>query len=161
MYAIIETGGTQHRVQEGETIRVNDPNLPVGQEVTFSQVKLFSDGQEVSIGRPNLSDVTVTGIVKKVIRGKKIRITKYRRRKHSATRHGHRQNYSVVRINRISRAQTASESQASTVPASEGLPARDAAPAEPVTKGAETSGAAPAAPASESQKASGDAPASS
>ncbi|MDP6505564.1 MAG: 50S ribosomal protein L21 [Planctomycetota bacterium] len=103
MYAVIAAGGQQHIVREGQFIQVNDPNLPVGEEVTFDSVMLFSDGEDTAIGRPILSEVTVTGEVKKILKGKKIHIHKYRRAKASETRIGHRQKYSLVKINKIER----------------------------------------------------------
>ena len=103
MYAIIEAGGSQHIVRQGEWIKVNDPNLPIGEEVRFDKVKFYSDGESVEFGRPDLEDVVVTGEVAKVVKGKKIKIIKYSRRKSSQTRIGHRQKYSLVKINNISR----------------------------------------------------------
>jgi len=104
MYAIIEAGGAQHKVTEGQVIRVNDPNLPVGEEVSFDKVKAFSDGEQLLVGRPDLADVTVSGLVQKEIKGPKVRIHKYRPRKHSDARMGHRQRYSLVKISKIVKA---------------------------------------------------------
>lgn len=101
MYAIIEAGGTQHLVREGQFIKVNDPNLPIGQEVIFDKVKMVSRGDEIAVGQPNLEDITVSGQVRKLIAGPKIKIHKYRRRKSSESRQGHRQKYSLVQISRI------------------------------------------------------------
>jgi len=104
MYAIIEAGGAQHKVTEGLVIQVNDPNLPVGEEVSFDKVKAFSDGEQLLVGRPDLTEVTVTGLVRKVIKGVKIRIHKYRPRKRTEKRKGHRQRYSLVKISKIVKA---------------------------------------------------------
>lgn len=163
MYAIIETGGTQHLVREGQVIKVNDPNLPVGQEITFDRVKAFSDGSEVSIGKPDLPDVTVTGFVKKVLKAKKIRILKYRRRKHSATRRGHRQRYSVVLIKRILKGQSplAAAPAADEVPGVATATAASAAEAAPPAPSAPVSPAADAASPAPPANAAPDQPASS
>lgn len=102
MYAIFEAGGVQHCVKPGDWIKVNDPNLQQG-EVRFDRVKYFSDGENVAIGRPDLEGFAVVGQVAKVIKGPKLTMVKYRPRKHSQTKKGHRQKYSLVKISSISK----------------------------------------------------------
>ncbi len=101
MYAIIETGGSQEKVTEGLILKVNNPNLEPNSEITFDKVKYFTDGENIQVGQPNLENVTVSGTVIKQIGGPKIRIHKFIKRKHSESRMGHRQKYSLVRIKSI------------------------------------------------------------
>ncbi|MDP6113431.1 MAG: 50S ribosomal protein L21 [Planctomycetota bacterium] len=103
MYAIIETGGTQEKVTEGQVIKVDNPNLTPDEEITFDKVKFFNDGETIGVGQPNLESVKVSGTVLKQIAGPKIRIHKFIKRKHSETRQGHRQKYSLVRITNITK----------------------------------------------------------
>ena len=105
MYAIFEAGGAQHKVTEGEFVKLNNPNFAVGEEVTFDKVKVYSDGEDFLVGQPDLPQVRVTGLVRTIIKGPKIRIHKSRPRKHYETRIGHRQKYSIVRISKISKAE--------------------------------------------------------
>lgn len=104
MYAIIEAGGAQHLVREGDTIKLNDPNFSIGDEILFDQVRLFSDETETLVGEPTVEGVTVKGVVRDKVKGPKVRIHKYRPRKASERRKGHRQKYSLVQIKAITRA---------------------------------------------------------
>jgi large subunit ribosomal protein L21 len=115
MYAIIEAGGAQHKVTEGQVIRVNDTNLPVGEEVPF-KVKLYCDETGLLVGRPDLSEVKVTGIVRAEIRGRKVRIHRFRPRKRYQRRVGHRQTYTVVKINKIAKEPSAAPVAPETPP---------------------------------------------
>jgi large subunit ribosomal protein L21 len=103
MYAIIETGGKQFRVSEGDVIRTDLITSEVGASVTFDRVILAStDGGEVSIGTPLVSGASVTGTVLRQAKDKKILVFKYKPKKRVRKLNGHRQLFAEVRIERIS-----------------------------------------------------------
>lgn len=101
MYAVIKTGGKQYKVQPGGIIEVEKLDGEEGTPISFSEVLLFADGDNLSLGTPVLGNVTVRGTILKQARAKKILIFKFRRRKHSRKSQGHRQPYSVVKIDSI------------------------------------------------------------
>ena len=97
MYAVIETGGKQYRVQEGDIINVEKLNVEAGDVVTFDRVLLVSDGKEVKVGTPYV-DQAVTGTVVENGKGKKVIIFKYKAKKDYRKKQGHRQPYTMVKI---------------------------------------------------------------
>ena len=98
MYAIIETGGKQIKVEQGESIYVEKLDAQAGETVTFDKV-LYADGK---IGHPFVEGAKVTGVVEKQGKGKKITIIKYKPKKSSTRRkQGHRQPYTKVKIESI------------------------------------------------------------
>ncbi|WP_017431373.1 50S ribosomal protein L21 [Vreelandella jeotgali] len=101
MYAVIKSGGKQYRVQEGQTLKLEKLERPTGDTIEFDQVLMVDDGNDVKIGTPSVSGAKVTGEVIDHGRGDKVRIIKFRRRKHSMTRQGHRQWYTEVKITGI------------------------------------------------------------
>ena len=101
MFAVFASGGKQHRVIEGETIRIEMLDAEPGQEVVFDQVLLVSDGDRVAVGAPYVDGGKVTGQVVSHDRGKKIRIIKFRRRQGYMRTQGHRQWFTEVRITGI------------------------------------------------------------
>jgi large subunit ribosomal protein L21 len=101
MYAVIQTGGKQYRVQSGEQLRVEQLPAEVGAAVSFDQVLMLGEGDAARIGAPYVSGATVKATVVSHGRGKKVRIFKLRRRKHYQKTQGHRQNYTEVRIDEI------------------------------------------------------------
>ena len=101
MYAVIQTGGKQYRVEEGDRLRVEKLDSAAGENVTFDQVLMVADGDDVKIGQPVLDSASVTGEVVEHGRGQKIKIVKFRRRKNSRRQHGHRQWFSEVKITGI------------------------------------------------------------
>ena len=102
VYAIIETGGHQYKVQPGDLIRIEVPELEEGQQtVEFDRVLLVGDGEEVRIGRPVVEGATVTARIKDEIKGPKIHIHKMRRRKGYRRKLGHRQRYLEVTVDTI------------------------------------------------------------
>jgi large subunit ribosomal protein L21 len=103
MYAIIRDGGHQYRVSEGDRIEVQLRPGVAGSEVVFPDVLLYGDQAGVEVGRPTLADVQVHGVVERAVKGPKLRIFRYRRRKDSRVRRGHRQHYLAVRITKIAR----------------------------------------------------------
>ena len=104
MYAVIKTGGKQHKVSLGDRLEIEKLDLSVGDKVIFDQVMAFQDKKSGSsdpvlkIGTPYLNGATVTGEVTKQEKHPKIKIFKVRRRKHSAKSQGHRQSYTEVEI---------------------------------------------------------------
>lgn len=101
MYAIIETGGKQYRVQEGEKVRVEKLPAEAGGEVVFDRVLLVSKDGDVTIGAPVIDGAVVTGVVEKQGRGKKIIVFKYKAKKNYRRKKGHRQSYTQVLISSI------------------------------------------------------------
>lgn len=102
MYAVIKTGGKQYRVKEGDVLKFETLTHEVGEDVKFDQVLLVGEGDSVVCGAPFLNKAVVKGTVMSHGRHKKIRIIKFRRRKHHMKRMGHRQNYTQVKITSIS-----------------------------------------------------------
>ncbi|MEQ6886194.1 50S ribosomal protein L21 [Salicola sp. Rm-C-2C1-2] len=101
MYAVIVSGGKQHRVREGEKIKLEKIETETGGTVEFDRVLLAGEGDEVKIGTPDLDGAKVTGEVVSHGRHDKIQIIKFRRRKHSMKQMGHRQWYTEVKITGI------------------------------------------------------------
>ncbi len=100
MYAIIETGGKQVRVEEGQTIYIEKLNVEAGEAVTFDKV-LFVGGDSVKVGSPVVEGATVTAKVEKQGRAKKITVFKYKAKKNYHKKQGHRQPYTKVVIEKI------------------------------------------------------------
>ena len=113
MYAVIKTGGRQYRVMQGETLRVEKLPGDVGAKVEFDQVLLVGSGEDVKLGAPLVAGATVAATIKSHGRGEKVRIIKFRRRKHHQKQMGHRQYYTEVEITGISGAgdQTAAKAK--------------------------------------------------
>jgi large subunit ribosomal protein L21 len=102
MYAVIESGGKQHRVQEGEILKLEKIELGAGEKVEFDKVMMLGEGDSVKVGQPLVEGAVVTGEVVSQGRHDKISIIKFRRRKHHMKRAGHRQWYTEVKITGIS-----------------------------------------------------------
>lgn len=102
MYAVIQTGGKQYRVKEGDELKVETLPQAVGEEVHFDQILLVGEGESVVCGTPFVSKAIVKATVLSHGRHKKIRIIKFRRRKHHMKRMGHRQNFTAIQIQSIS-----------------------------------------------------------
>ncbi|MDG5470941.1 50S ribosomal protein L21 [Jeotgalibacillus sp. ET6] len=100
MYAIIETGGKQIKVVEGQEVYIEKLNAEAGVEVTFDKV-LFVGGSDVKVGSPLVDGATVTGTVEKQGRAKKITVFKYKPKKNQHRKLGHRQPYTKVVIGKI------------------------------------------------------------
>ena len=101
MYAVIKSGGKQHRVTEGETLKLEKIEAATGETIQFDDVLLVTDGDNITIGTPVVEGAAVTAEILSHGRGDKIRIIKFRRRKHSMTRQGHRQWFTEVKITEI------------------------------------------------------------
>ncbi len=101
MYAVIVTGGKQYKVAEGDTLKVEKIEQPTGESITFERVLLVGKGDEVIVGAPVVEGAKVTAEVVNQGRHDKIRIIKFRRRKHSMKRQGHRQWFTEIKITGI------------------------------------------------------------
>ena len=102
MYPVIVTGGRQYRVAQGETLRVEKLEADVGAAVNFDQVLLLGSGEGVKVGAPTVSGASVAAKVVAHGRLDKIRIIKFRRRKHHMKQMGHRQHFTEIEITGIS-----------------------------------------------------------
>jgi large subunit ribosomal protein L21 len=102
MFAVFQSGGKQHRVAEGDVVRLELLSGEPGEEIVFDKVLLVSDGDDVNVGAPYVEAGRVTGEVMRTDRGKKVRIIKFKRRKDFLKRQGHRQWFTEVRITGIS-----------------------------------------------------------
>lgn len=100
MYAIVRTGGKQYRVEAGDTIYVERLALPVGEKVTLDDVLLVA-GDTVKVGAPRVEKAAVVGTVVANGRDSKVRVFKYKRRKHYRRTKGHRQPFTAVRVDAI------------------------------------------------------------
>ena len=100
MYAVIETGGKQYRVQKGDLVRVEKLTAASGDKITFP-VLLVADGINVKVGKPTVASAAVVATVQGNEKGKKLIVFKYRRRKGYRRKNGHRQEYTAVRIDEI------------------------------------------------------------
>ena len=92
MYAIIKTGGKQYRVSVGDKLKVETLAVEAGAQVTLTEVLAVSGEEGLKVGNPTIEGATVTATVLSHGRGEKVRIFKFRRRKHSMKSAGHRQN---------------------------------------------------------------------
>jgi large subunit ribosomal protein L21 len=98
MYAVIETGGKQYRVEVGTELEVELLDVEVGKTVTIDRVLLVADGDESTIGRPLVADASVSAEVVTQTRGPKLISFKYRPKARSRVKKGHRQELTVLRI---------------------------------------------------------------
>ena len=98
MYAVIETGGKQYRVEVGTELEVELLDVEPGQAITLDRVLLVADGDESAIGRPLVADAAVSAEVLRQTRGEKLISFKYRPKARSRVKKGHRQELTVLRI---------------------------------------------------------------
>jgi large subunit ribosomal protein L21 len=101
MYAVIQTGGKQYRVQEGDLVQLDRLALEPGSAVQFDEVLLVADGENIQVGRPHVEGAQVAGEIIGQQTGEKIVIFKYKRRKGYRRKQGHRQLYTMVKITGI------------------------------------------------------------
>jgi large subunit ribosomal protein L21 len=101
MYAIVDSGGKQYKVREGEILRVEKLAGEVGDSISFDKILMFSDGENVNIGTPLLEDVAVSGHIVEQGKAKKIIVFKYKRRKRYRRKRGHRQQFTAVKVDSI------------------------------------------------------------
>ena len=103
MFAVFESGGKQHRVVEGEVVRLERLEGEPGDNIVFDRVLMIAEGDDIAIGEPLVEGGSVTGEVVSQGRGKKITVIKFKRRKNYLRKKGHRQAFTDVRITAISR----------------------------------------------------------
>jgi len=116
MYAVIQTGGKQYRVQEGDVLRVASLGTEAGKKVNFDHVLLIGEGNGIKVG----ADAAKSSVAAEVLehgRGKKVEIFKKRRRKNSQRTQGHRQGYTSVRITKIGAAKAVPAKKVAATPA--------------------------------------------
>tara|TARA_Y100001934_G_C12266903_1_gene732862 strand:- start:842 stop:1156 length:315 start_codon:yes stop_codon:yes gene_type:complete len=103
MHAVIKTGGKQYRVAAGDQFNIESLAGEVGAEIQFDEVLMLSDGDDVTVGTPLVAGANVQAKVVEHGRGEKIRIIKFKRRKHYRRTMGHRQNYTRVEITGVNK----------------------------------------------------------
>lgn len=102
MFAVFATGGKQYRVRQGQVIKVETLPHEAGNTIDFNELLLVSNGEDVEVGKPHVDGGKVTAEVVSHGRARKVKILKFRRRKNSIRRAGHRQNYIELKITAIS-----------------------------------------------------------
>jgi large subunit ribosomal protein L21 len=102
MFAVLKTGGKQYKVSEGDLVRVEKLAGDVGEEVSLTQVLMVGSEDDLKIGAPYVDGCSVTGVVTKQFRDKKVLIFKFKRRKKYRRKNGHRQSLTELKITSIS-----------------------------------------------------------
>ena len=105
MFAVFQSGGKQHRVSEGDVVKLEKLAAEPGEEVVFDQVLMVANGDDVSVGEPYVAGGEVKGEVLRTDRGRKVRVIKFKRRKDYMRRQGHRQWFTEVKITAINGAE--------------------------------------------------------
>ncbi|MFQ5717330.1 MAG: 50S ribosomal protein L21 [Nitrospinales bacterium] len=103
MFAVLETGGKQYKVSEGDIIQVEKLEQAVGETVSLDKVLMIGNGSDVEVGSPYLEGTSVTGEISAQLKDKKIIVFKKHRRKKYRRKNGHRQCVSRVKITKISK----------------------------------------------------------
>ena len=102
MYAVIETGGKQHKVSEGEILKIDKLDAEPGTEIVFDKIMMVkADDDTLKVGKPYVENASVTAEVVEQGKHKKIIIFKYKRKKNYQRKQGHRQKYTALRIKAI------------------------------------------------------------
>jgi large subunit ribosomal protein L21 len=101
MYAVIQTGGKQYRVAQGDLITIEKLEGATGDQVEIASVLMIADGHQVTVGQPQLEQARVVGTIVRQERGPKILIYKHKRRKGYQKKQGHRQSQTLLRVNQI------------------------------------------------------------
>jgi large subunit ribosomal protein L21 len=157
MYAVVNSGGKQYKVQKGEVLKLEKISGDVGNSVTFDRVLMFSDGENVSIGQPVLDGVSVEGHIVEQGKAKKVIVFKYKRRKRFRRKNGHRQEFTAVQIDSIkakgTKAAKAAEPKAEAKAEVKEPETKKAAPKKAVAKKTAAEKAAPKKEAAEKAKA--------
>ena len=141
MYAIIETGGKQYKVQNGDQLRVEKLEAEAGSTVVFDKVLAAGEGSDIKVGTPYLDGLTVEGTVVESGKGDKVIIFKYKAKKDYRKKQGHRQPYTLVEITSVAgvKAEPKKEepAEAPVEEAAEAVEEAVEAPAEEVAEAAE------------------------
>ena len=101
MYAVIETGGKQYTVQEGDLVKVEKLDANEGDAVTFDKVLLVARDGEINVGKPYVNDAKVEAKVLKQAKAKKVVVYKFKAKKNERKKKGHRQPYTLVEIGKL------------------------------------------------------------
>lgn len=101
MYAVIKSGGKQYKVEQGDKLKVEKLASEEGDNVEISEVLMIADGDNITVGTPFVDGAKVTAKVESHGRGPKIKIVKFKRRKHYHKQMGHRQGYTELSITKI------------------------------------------------------------
>lgn len=101
MYAIVRSGGRQYQVTAGDTIYVDSLEVPKGEQVRLEDVLLVAEAGQVQVGSPRVASAVVLGTVIEQGRDAKVRVFKYKHRKHYRRTKGHRQAYTALKIDSI------------------------------------------------------------
>lgn len=144
MYAVIETGGKQYRVKEGDQITVEKLKAADGEEIKFDQVLVIGDGKDAKIGTPYVDGAVVFGTVLSSGKGKKVIIFKYKSKKDYRKKQGHRQPFTLVEITGVAADGKKPAEKKTAAPKAERAPAAPKQEPEPKQEAAPQ--AEPAAP---------------
>ena len=117
MYAIVNISGKQFRAEKGKSLKVPSQNTEVGKKLSYDQVLLTNDNGEVQIGNPFIKNLKVSATVIENGRDKKIIVFKKKRRKGYKRKNGHRQGFSLIQIDSISKTSTAKKTSTKTAKA--------------------------------------------
>ena len=131
MYAVIETGGKQYRVQEGDIITVEKLNVEAGDKIVFDKVLVLAGEGDLKVGAPYVEGAAVAGEVVENGKGKKVIIYKYKAKKDYRKKQGHRQPYTLVEITSVAGEKAAPKAAA---PAAEEAPDEAKAESKPLAK---------------------------
>ncbi|MEE2640334.1 MAG: 50S ribosomal protein L21 [Planctomycetota bacterium] len=101
MYAIIRDSGKQFKVEEGQNLEIDFRDAEPGSKIEFETVLAVSNDDGLKLGSPSLEGATVTAEVVETVKGPKLTVVKFRRRKNSKRKTGHRQKYTTVKIEKI------------------------------------------------------------
>ncbi len=101
MYAVFKTGGKQYKASTGDVLRVEKLPAGSGDSIELNEVLMVADGEDIRVGAPTLDGGKVTAEVVSHGRGEKVRIIKFKRRKHHMKQMGHRQHYTEIKITGI------------------------------------------------------------
>jgi large subunit ribosomal protein L21 len=101
MYAVIQTGGKQYRVSQGDLITIERLEGAAGDRVEIASVLMVAEGNQVTVGQPHLEQARVVGTIVRQERGHKVLIYKHKRRKGYQKRQGHRQSQTLLRVSEI------------------------------------------------------------
>ena len=101
MYAVIEAGGKQHKVELGQVLEVDLMQEESGADHAFENVMLYVDGDDVQIGQPYIENAKVVAEIVEEVKGEKVSILRFRRRKNSMRKISHRQRYTQIKIKEI------------------------------------------------------------
>ena len=130
MYAIIATGGKQYRVENGDQIAVEKLGVEDGAKVVFDKVLVVGDGADIKVGAPYVDGVTVEGNAIETGKGKKVIIFKYKAKKDYRKKQGHRQPYTMVKIESL----TGAAPKKAAAPKAEKAVVEEKAEAKPAKK---------------------------